>query len=63
MLNVRQFLGFVGFGVFCAFPVFMLLCSLIQVFSVTRIEASVHAEQNVNVKRHLSVIAPYFGGM
>ncbi len=41
---VLQFLGFVSFGVSCAFAVFVLLHSLIDVLGVASVEATIHAE-------------------
>lgn len=52
LFNVRQLLGFVGFGVSCAFTRLVLLCAGFNVFGEACVEASVITKQNVNVKRH-----------
>ena len=51
--HVGNLLGFVGFGVFCTLSVLMLSGSLVDVFGVASIEASVNALQDINVERHV----------
>ncbi len=50
--------GSMGFGIFCAFPILVLLGSLVNVFSVAGVKASVHALHDVDEERHLRFIAP-----
>jgi hypothetical protein len=48
-------------GIFSAFTGRVLLCTLVYIFSVASVEASITAFQYVNVEGHASVLPRYSG--
>jgi uncharacterized protein YbcI len=50
-LYIREMFGRVSFGVFGAFPRRMLLCTLVNILSVARVETAVDTFENVNVEQ------------